>query len=165
MARASQSPVSVRALAWGLIALTAPGCSTFQATPLASLTPPAAGDTLRAEGPEPHAAQPAPGPPDRVRVRLLDGSEFTLEHPRVDGDSLRGINVPENSHERPSIGSGKYEPILGRVPRAVALHDIARIETRKFSGVNSLLALIGFGALVYLAALLAYGLSSNGVSD
>jgi hypothetical protein len=149
----------MRALAWSLIALLASGCSSWQAAHL-DLSPPAApGDTVAAGSPEPASVLP-----DHLRLHLKDGTEVTLEHPHVDGDSLRGINVP--LREQPQTFSGRPEiPRLGRVPRAIALNDIRQVDSKRFDGVKSLFALVAFCGLLYVAALLAYGISLHGMSD
>lgn len=81
-----------------------------------------------------------------------------LNYPRIDGDSLRGINVPGPAG--PRAFDVRPEP-LGRVPRAVALNDIAQVESKHFSGPKSLLMVLTTVGLVYLGLLFAYGMTAG----
>lgn len=132
-----------------MIALAVAGCSSWQATPLNPPTPGGPVESLQAATLE--ATSPLPS---RLHLHCKDGTGFTLENPRVDGDSLRGINVPEPGRRR--TFEGRPEP-LGRVPRAVALNDLRRVDSRRFSGPKSLLLVLTTVGVAYLGLAFAYG--------
>jgi len=145
-------PAGLRGLAWPMIALTLSGCSSWQATKLPPPAPAAPGDTAQAA-----VAKPMP---DQLRLRLVDGTEVTLDQPRVDGDSLRGINVPMLADQQALFGP--HKPRLGHVPRTIALSDIKEIKSKRFDGVNTLILFVAVGGLIYLGGLVAYAISLNG---
>jgi len=113
-----------------LIALLISGCSTWQVTkvPASALTP-------------------AHKLPNRIRLELRDGKVLYLDEPRVDGDSLRGVLVPQPVEHKPAFGSKAY--IAGRPTRAVALGDIATIESNRFSAPVTLVTVIGGAGLIF----------------
>jgi hypothetical protein len=108
-----------RLLACGLAALLLAGCSSMHATRLSAPAP----------------GGPAPGsPPGHVRVRLTNGSTVWLQHPTVDGDSLRGVV---------SFGDRPYHPGQGI---ALALADVRGVETRRVSPGKTVGLILGVGA-------------------
>lgn len=139
---------TLRPIAWILIALTLAGCSSWRASHPGPASPGAAADPLRSG---------APPLPDRVRLHLRDGAIIALENPRVDGDSLRGINIPPP--EERHLFSGRGELRLGRVPLAIALKDIQRVDARRFNPVKTLVLLAAISGLAYVSLIIAYGLS------
>ena len=75
----------------------------------------------------------------RVRVTLADGRRIALHTPRVVGDSVIGFEAARGGGER----------------RAVALADVARVETQELDGHNTLsvAALVVLGIAVAWAGL------------
>jgi hypothetical protein len=116
-----------RLLASILIALLAAGCSSWE---VVKGGPTAAPPTTQAL-------------PAKVRVKMLDGSTLAMEHPTVDGDSLRGIVVIDGPlvHTRRNL--------------VVALKDVHSIESRRFDMKSTLglVAGIGLVALGFMALL------------
>jgi hypothetical protein len=70
---AGNSSAAIRILAWVLIALTAPGCSTWQTVP------------MNAQVPASRTIMPA-----ELKLRTSDGRKITLYNWTLEGDTLRG---------------------------------------------------------------------------
>lgn len=144
---------TLRPIAWILIALALSGCSSWRASHPGPAAPGVPADSLQSS---------TRILPEIVRLHLRDGAIITLLDPRVDGDSLRGINVP--LPEERNLFSGRPEPRLGRVPRAIALKEVQQIDSRRFNAVKTLVLLAAIGGLAYVALLIAYGISLQGGS-
>ena len=71
---ARSSSTAIRILAWVLIALTAPGCSTWRAVPITAQAPVAR--TIM---------------PGELKLRTSDGRKITLQDWTLEGDTLRGV--------------------------------------------------------------------------
>ena len=87
----------------------------------------------RLTAPAPGGPAPASSP-GNVRVRLTNGSTVWLQHPTVDGDSLRGVV---------SFGDRPYHPGQGV---ALALADVRVIESRRLSAGKTVGLILGVGA-------------------
>lgn len=74
MNRARCFSKAIHVLAWLLIALTAPGCSTWQAVPLTAQVPVA------------RTIMPA-----ELKLQTSDGRKITLQNWTLEGDTLRGV--------------------------------------------------------------------------
>ncbi len=81
-------------------------------------------------------AETLAGRPDEVRVYRHEGSQITLLHPRLSGDSL--------------LGDPKASSTTATV--AVALSDIQSIEVRKFDALGTAGLIAGVGATAILIA-------------
>ena len=96
------------ALAWALVALTLPGCSSWTVT---------------------HLTEPAPQkgtPPARseaIKIRKADGQKLTLNDWIVDGDTLRGTREVWID----------YAPV--QKPEAIALRDVT-LQNGRLEGEN-----------------------------
>lgn len=119
-----------RCLALGLVLLM-PGCSTWK-----PLRQPVAD------------AVAAPDPVEHVRVHLRNGARLELEIREVTADSLRGwaYGTPSPKLDRPSAKHGH--------PVAIALSDIAKIESRRKDALTTSLLVLGIAGTVAAAALL-----------
>jgi len=106
----------------------------------------AEGDSLR------RVLEAPPVLPEKVRVHLADGTALTVERPRVDGDSLRGLVTPAGSVD----GT--------RLQVAFALKDVQAIQARRPSSGRTVALILGVTILVVAAAVgiwVAYDSAKN----
>jgi hypothetical protein len=83
--------------------------------------------------------------PTQVRVTRTDGEQFVLRHPVLRGDTLEGVW---------QLG-GYGTP----APMRIALTDVRQVATRGFSSDRTVVLLIGLGAVVGGAVVLAYAIA------
>ncbi|HEX4813130.1 MAG TPA: hypothetical protein VFV66_10310, partial [Nonomuraea sp.] len=81
-------------------------------------------------------AETLAGRPDEVRVHRHDGSQITLLHPRLSGDTLLGDR--EASSTTATV--------------AVALNEIQSVEVRRFAALGTAGLIAGVGATALLIA-------------
>jgi ferric-dicitrate binding protein FerR (iron transport regulator) len=110
--------------------LLLPGCSTWK-----SLRHPVA------------EAVTAPEPTERVRIQLRDGARLELEIREVTADSLHGWATGASANPKLDPPGAPH----GR-PLAVALADIAKIESWQKDAVLTALLVLGIAGAVAAAA-------------
>ncbi len=126
------------------------GCTSWREVPRPELVPHApsvAGIDSNHAAPDSQAS----AMPRLVRVELVDHSKVMIDHPRTDGDSLRGLAPYSYSRKGPAP------------PVAVALKDVRNIREPRFAAGKSIglfLLLGGIGLAIGLA--IAFGNMSSG---
>ncbi len=127
----------VTVIATVIVAMSVPGCVTFQPQP----GDPA--DLLAANG------------YDQVRAVLFDGSEYDIADPSVAGDSIVGRSFRRDQVVR--VGEITLDTLTySRI--AVPLSGVSRVELPRFSAARTLLLVGGAAGAIYgmTAALAAY---------
>jgi hypothetical protein len=91
--------------------------------------------------------------PERVRVTMLNGDEFVLLGPRLDGDSLSGVVMPDDA-----VGAGRLTT-RRRIPVTVALADVRHValeQTRENAWLPAALVVLA-GVAVAVALGMSMG--------
>jgi hypothetical protein len=97
--------------------------------------------------------------PSELRITRGDSSRVVLYQPALSGDSLSG--TPARRRGPAPIPDSHAQPADG--PRlTVALAEVRRIETKHTDTGRTLLLVLGVGAAVALATLIAIGISLQG---
>ena len=130
MSPAGEFSAAIRILAWVLIALTSPGCSTWKA----------------AESPL-HPASISASAPSRLRVVLRNYEAFVVHEPTVARDSLFGMR-----EVKLELQPGRTHQESSRESCAIAMKDVRTIEERKVDGVGTAFLLIPVGVLIWFLA-------------
>jgi hypothetical protein len=86
----------------------------------------------------------------RVRILFGDGSWMTLESPRADGDSLRGL---------------ARAPGGGLRAVAFARSDVRMLEARKFSGGKTAILFVSIVGLAAVGLVVAWAIAFGNMSD